>query len=98
MTETTKHLSHVATLTPDEAAEALERFAAAIRRGKLRLSVEGVDVLLRPTRSVRAELHIRGASAAAGGRLDLDLRWTRLSPEPHPEPRVEPPEAAADKP
>ena len=80
MTETLHQLSHVAALSPEDAAAALERLAAGLRRGRLHLKVEDTELHLRPNRSVRFELHIRAASARAGGRIDLDLSWTRLEP------------------
>lgn len=82
MSEPTTQLSHVATLTPEETAAALERIAAGLRRGRLHLKVEEAEVHQRPTRSIRFELHIRAASARAGGRIDVDMSWTRLPAEP----------------
>lgn len=82
MTEPLSKLSHVATLSPEETATALERIAAGLRRGRLHLTADGTEVHLRPTRSVRFELHVRAASVRAGGRLDVDMSWTRLPAEP----------------
>jgi len=82
MSDPNGQISHVASLSTEETAVTLLRIAAGLRRGRLRLKTGDVEVNLRPTRSVRFELHVRGASAHVGGRIDVDMSWTRLPAEP----------------
>jgi amphi-Trp domain-containing protein len=82
MSEREGQVSHVASLSPEDAASLLLRIAAGLRRGRLRVRAGDTEIHMRPTRSVRFELHVRGASAHVGGRVDVDMSWTRLPAEP----------------